>query len=217
MKTNKSPGYNHISFNTINNVFDFIVESLRYIFRNSLAQGIFPKEMKIAEITPTYKGGDKENIVNYRPISFLLYFSKILEKIMYNRPYLYLTENNLLYSLAFKKDIPLIMLLFKSQIKYTESLLKKLKFSIKDFFCKCDQIRRKLRIWSHLLKKSLMDNFIFCAVLVAWILFPINCFSTTYTLFPYLITNVVVIKFNDDLNIRIFRYIRIWFLKSTEL
>ena len=36
--------------------------------------------------------------------------------------------------------------------------------SIKDFFNKCDQIRRKLRIWSHLLKKSLMKNFIFCAV-----------------------------------------------------
>ena len=30
-----------------------------------------------------------------------------------------------------------------------------MKFSIKDFFSKCDQIRRKLRIWSHLLKKSL--------------------------------------------------------------
>ena len=31
---------------------------------------------------------------------------------------------------------------------------QKMKFSIKDFFSKCDQIRRKLRIWSHLLKKS---------------------------------------------------------------
>ena len=40
--------------------------------------------------------------------------------------------------------------------------VKSMKFSIKDFFSKCDQIRRKLRIWSHLLKKSL--NFIFCAV-----------------------------------------------------
>ena len=38
-----------------------------------------------------------------------------------------------------------------------------MKFSIKDFFSKCDQIRRKLRIWSYLLKKSLMEN-IFCAV-----------------------------------------------------
>ena len=39
-----------------------------------------------------------------------------------------------------------------------------MKFSIKDFFRKCDQIRSFLLIWSHLLKKSLMENFIFCAV-----------------------------------------------------
>ena len=41
---------------------------------------------------------------------------------------------------------------------------QKMKFSLKDFFSKCDLIHRKLRIWSHLLKKSLMENFIFCAV-----------------------------------------------------
>ena len=35
---------------------------------------------------------------------------------------------------------------------------QKMKFSIKDFFSKFDQIRRKLRIWLHLLKKSLMGN-----------------------------------------------------------
>ena len=39
-----------------------------------------------------------------------------------------------------------------------------MKFSVKDFFSKCDQIHGKLRIWSHLLKKSLMEIFIFCAV-----------------------------------------------------
>ena len=38
---------------------------------------------------------------------------------------------------------------------------QKMKFSITDFFSKCDQIRRKLQIWSHLLKKSVMENFIF--------------------------------------------------------
>ena len=42
-----------------------------------------------------------------------------------------------------------------------------MKFSIKDFFSKCDQIRSFLRIWSSLMKKSLMENVIFCAVLVA--------------------------------------------------
>ena len=41
---------------------------------------------------------------------------------------------------------------------------QKMKFSIKDFFIKCDQTRRKLRIWSHLLKKYFMESFIFCAV-----------------------------------------------------
>ena len=39
-----------------------------------------------------------------------------------------------------------------------------MKFSIKDFFSECDQIRSFLQIWSNLLKKSLMENFIFCAV-----------------------------------------------------
>ena len=44
---------------------------------------------------------------------------------------------------------------------------QKLKFSIKYFASKCDQIRGKLRTWSHLLEKSLMENFIFYAVGVA--------------------------------------------------
>ena len=41
---------------------------------------------------------------------------------------------------------------------------QKVKFSIKNFFIKCDDIRRKLRIWPHLMKKYLMENFIFCTV-----------------------------------------------------
>ena len=39
-----------------------------------------------------------------------------------------------------------------------------MKFSIKDFFRKYNRIRSFLRIWLDLLKKSLMGNFIFCAV-----------------------------------------------------
>ena len=41
---------------------------------------------------------------------------------------------------------------------------QKLKFSIKEFFSKCDQICSFQQIWSHLLKKSLMENLVFCAV-----------------------------------------------------
>ena len=41
---------------------------------------------------------------------------------------------------------------------------QKIKFPITDFFNKCDQIRSFPRTWSHLLKKSIMENFIFCVV-----------------------------------------------------
>ena len=49
---------------------------------------------------------------------------------------------------------------------FSKTLRKKTKFSNKDFFRRCDQIRRKLRIWPHLLKKALMEIFIFCTVRV---------------------------------------------------
>ena len=51
---------------------------------------------------------------------------------------------------------------------------QKMKFSIKDFLSKCDQIRRKLRICLHLLRKSLMKNFIFRAVIVSFPTLQIN-------------------------------------------
>ena len=57
----------------------------------------------------------------------------------------------------------------KSQIYFylrvNFALHKKMKFCIKDFFSKCDQIRRNLQIWLHLLKKSLMQNLIFYAMI----------------------------------------------------
>ena len=51
------------------------------------------------------------------------------------------------------------------EIHFAINTPQKMKFSIKDFFSKCEQIRRKLLICSHLLKKCLMENFFFCAVL----------------------------------------------------
>ena len=60
-----------------------------------------------------------------------------------------------------------------SNLSFHTKLIKSLlftaqtKFSIKDFFSKYDQIRSFLRIWSYLLGKSFMENFIFCAVIIA--------------------------------------------------
>ena len=61
------------------------------------------------------------------------------------------------------------LLSFTANLRTVNSIYitaQKIKFSIMDFFSKCDQICSLLWIWSHLLKKSLMKNFIFCAVIM---------------------------------------------------
>ena len=61
-----------------------------------MKSGIFPDKLKIAKVFPIYKSGKKYVLSNYRPISVLPCFSKILERIMYNRLYNYLNENEIL-------------------------------------------------------------------------------------------------------------------------
>ena len=61
-------------------------------------------------------------------------------------------------------DSPVLTIFVCSNDDYFTA--QKIKFSIKDLFRKCDQIRSFLRVWSHFLKKSLMKNFILCAVLI---------------------------------------------------
>ena len=65
------------------------------------------------------------------------------------------------WTIRYRPFIPEIPENYTSQKNYTKTM-----FSVKDFFNKCDQMRSFLRIRSYLLKKSLMENFIFCAVKV---------------------------------------------------
>ena len=76
------------------------------IFTESINLGIFPENMKIAKVTPIFKSGKKELLTNYGPISLFSSFSKILERIMYNRVYSYLNDNNRLFNqqFGFRKD-----------------------------------------------------------------------------------------------------------------
>ena len=52
--------------------------------------------MKLAKVIPVFKKGDQNNCNNYRPISVLPIFSKIVERIVYNRLYSFLSQNNIL-------------------------------------------------------------------------------------------------------------------------
>ena len=101
LKINKSPGYDEISFNVIKNCFSELNMPLKYLFEMSLESGIFPDKLKIARVIPLYKAGDPANISNYRPISVVPRFSKMLKRIMYNRLYKCLTTEKNLYPKQF--------------------------------------------------------------------------------------------------------------------
>ena len=101
LKINKSSGVGDVSFNIIKKCFGVLCEPLTYLFQLSLEKGVFPDDLKIAKVTPIYKAGDNSDVSNYRPISVLPCFSKILERLMYNRLCKYLKENNILYGKQF--------------------------------------------------------------------------------------------------------------------
>jgi hypothetical protein len=61
-----------------------------------LSTDIFPSRLKYSQIHPIYKKGEKSEITNYRPISVLTSFSKIFEKVIFNRLHTYLSHNNIL-------------------------------------------------------------------------------------------------------------------------
>ena len=67
----------------------------------SFEVGVFPDMLKSAKVTPIHKKESKLNHLNYRPISLLSVFSKIFEKLIYLRIYLFLTKNNLISNKQF--------------------------------------------------------------------------------------------------------------------
>ena len=58
---------------------------LMYLCNLSLNDGVFPAELKLANVIPLYKASDPMLFNNYRPVSLLCCLSKIFEKVMYSR------------------------------------------------------------------------------------------------------------------------------------
>ena len=92
-----SSGYDNISNVFLKRVRHSLLDPLVIIFNRSLLSGIFPSNMKIAEISPLFKSKERYIMNNYRPISLLLVISKILEKIYHSRVSKFMEKYNLFY------------------------------------------------------------------------------------------------------------------------
>jgi hypothetical protein len=83
--TKKSAGFDDIPCHILKHAGTYLVNPLVYIINESFTSGIFPEILKKAVIIPLFKKGDKQFVGNYRPLSILSIFSKIIEKAFANK------------------------------------------------------------------------------------------------------------------------------------
>ena len=94
--TNSSAGHDEIDIKAIKGVASNILKPLVHICNLSLAMGTIPSELKIARVVPIHKKGPKDKFSNYRPVAVLPAFSKLFEKLVYNRMTKFLDKHNIL-------------------------------------------------------------------------------------------------------------------------
>ena len=63
----------------------YISKPLEIVFNASISTGVVPSDFKIANVVPVFKKGSQSSLCNYRPISLISVFSKLLEKLVYYR------------------------------------------------------------------------------------------------------------------------------------
>jgi hypothetical protein len=96
LQEKKSLDFNNNSMFLVKKILPAIAFPLLHIFNRSLATGTVPSKLKIAKVIPIFKAGDPNDPNNYRPISLLCTFSKILEKIVFIRLMSYLDDNDII-------------------------------------------------------------------------------------------------------------------------
>jgi hypothetical protein len=96
LEDKKTPDMMGFSSYLLKKVSYSLLTPLRHIFNRSFVKGRVPSKMKIAKVILIFKSGDASDINNYRPISLLSTFSKILEKIVQSRLFDYLETHNLI-------------------------------------------------------------------------------------------------------------------------
>ena len=101
LKIKKSPGNDDIRPGTIKTSCSVLTRPLSHVFNVSFSSGIMPDIWKIAKVIPIFKSGERNLPGNYRPISLLPCFEKILERLLARRIISFLEKHSILYKLQF--------------------------------------------------------------------------------------------------------------------
>jgi hypothetical protein len=96
LKNKNSTGYDEVPSKILKYCTSEISKPFSYICNCSLKSGVYPERLKYAVVRTIYKKGDKNSMINYRPISLLITLTKILETVVFNRLSQHLQVNNIL-------------------------------------------------------------------------------------------------------------------------
>ena len=96
LKCSKAAGHDKIPVKLVKDAADILSKPLAGIFNSFLESGVFPNIWKIARVTSVFKAGSTTDLNNYRPISILSVFSKLIEKIAHDQFSTFLKENSML-------------------------------------------------------------------------------------------------------------------------
>lgn len=120
IKNNCAAGYDDIKAIPIKYVADVISPALSHIINLTLVTGVFPDELKIARVCPVFKGGNDQEIGNYRPISVLPILSKVFESAINIRLQKFFAKYNVISDAQFGfqkcKSTELALLNIKNEI-----------------------------------------------------------------------------------------------------
>ena len=98
---NTATGYDDINSMSLKLCSQYVTQPLTHICNLSLTYGVFPDQMKVANVIPLYKSDDPMIFSHYRPVSLLCILSKVFEKIMYERIVAFLNAKDILYQFQF--------------------------------------------------------------------------------------------------------------------
>ena len=100
LPTKTSSGHDQISCKILKTIKDMISEPLALLTNQVFNTSIFPAKLKLAKCIPLYKTGDTMlySMENYRLISLLSSFSKVIETVIFDQLFDFFQCNNLFYN-----------------------------------------------------------------------------------------------------------------------
>ena len=104
LSTKKATKNGDIPAKILNKSVDIYIKEIKFIINDCIENGIFPDDLKLADISPIFKKEDSFKKENYRTVRMLPHMSKVFERILYKQIDTFMTTKSSPYLCGFRKN-----------------------------------------------------------------------------------------------------------------